>query len=110
MLADRVDVGKVSAMDEQWDCLVVGGGAAGLSAALVLGRARRRTLVIDAGEQSNLAAHGIGGLLGHDGRPPAQLYGTGREELAKYPSVEVRAGEVVAGIADAATFLLELAD
>ena len=38
-----------------WDCIIVGGGAAGLSAALVLGRARLKTLVIDAGRQSNLA-------------------------------------------------------
>jgi thioredoxin reductase len=69
-------------MDMTWECLVVGGGAAGLSAALVLGRARRRTLVIDAGRQSNLAAHGIGGLLGHDGRPPAELYELGRKRAA----------------------------
>lgn len=78
-----------------WDCIVVGGGAAGLSAALVLGRARRRTLVVDAGQQSNLAAHGIGGLLGQDGRPPADFYADGRAELAKYPTVEVRTGEIV---------------
>ena len=73
-------------MDTTWDCIVVGGGAAGLSAALVLGRARRRTLVVDAGGQSNRAAHGIGGLLGHDGRPPADFYAAGRAELAAYPS------------------------
>ena len=72
-----------------WDCIVVGGGAAGLSAALVLGRARRRTLVVDAGRPSNAPAHGIGGLLGHDGRPPAELYAAGRAELAAYPTVEV---------------------
>ena len=59
-------------MDVDWECVIVGGGAAGLSAALVLGRrARRRTLVVDAGRQSNRSAHGIGGLLGHDGCPPA---------------------------------------
>src|ERR1019366_2602286 len=57
---------------------VVGGGAAGLSAALVLGRARQRTLVIDAGAQSNLAAEGIGGLLGQDGRSPAAVYAAER--------------------------------
>lgn len=84
-------------MDTTWDCIVVGGGAAGLSAALVLGRARVRTLVIDAGEQSNLPAHGIGGLLGHDGRPPAELYALGRDELATYPSVSVRHPATVAG-------------
>lgn len=71
-------------MNVIWDCIVVGGGAAGLSAGLVLGRARRTTLLVDAGEQSNLAAHGVGGLLGHDGRPPAELYALGRDELASY--------------------------
>lgn len=87
-------------MDPTWDCIVIGGGAAGLSAALVLGRARRRTLVIDAGAQSNLAAHGIGGLLGHDGRPPAELYRAGRVELAAYPTVHHRSAEVVGGEQD----------
>ena len=47
-------------------CIVVGAGSAGLSAALVLGSARQRTLVVDAGGQSNRVAHGIGGLLDHD--------------------------------------------
>jgi len=97
-------------MDIEWDCVVAGGGAAGLSAALVLGRSRRRTLLIDEGEQSNLAAHGIGGLLGHDGRPPAQLYDAGRAELAAYPTVEVRFGAVTAGVSDGGSFVLELAD
>jgi thioredoxin reductase len=97
-------------MDTTWDCIVVGAGAAGLSAALVLGRARQRTLVVDAGAQSNLAAHGIGGLLGHDGRPPADLYAAGRAELAAYPSVEVRDGEVLAGEHHDGGFALDLAD
>jgi thioredoxin reductase len=110
MLADAAKVGKVGAMDNEWDCVVVGGGAAGLSAALVLGRARRRTLVVDAGGQSNLAAHGIGGLLGHDGRPPARLYEAGRAELGAYPTVEHRSGEVVTGMSDGGGFVLELAD
>jgi thioredoxin reductase len=97
-------------MDIEWDCVVVGGGAAGLSAALVLGRSRRRTLLVDEGKQSNLAAHGIGGLLGHDGRPPAQLYDAGRAELAGYPTVEVRRGAVTTGVSDRGTLVLELAD
>ncbi|MBU9765616.1 NAD(P)/FAD-dependent oxidoreductase [Mycobacterium sp. TNTM28] len=94
-------------MDNMWDCVIVGGGAAGLSAALVLGRARRRVLLVDAEQQSNLAAHGIGGLLGSDGRPPAELYAAGRSELAGYPSVELRSGEIVRGEPG---FELELAD
>jgi len=97
-------------MAESWDCVVVGGGAAGLSAALVLGRARRRTLVVDDGKQSNLAASGIGGLLGHDGRPPTELYEMGRQELAAYPSVEVRTGTVIGGVRDDDGFVLELGD
>jgi thioredoxin reductase len=110
MLADPTNVGKVGVMDERWDCIVVGGGAAGLSAALVLGRARRRALVVDADGQSNLAAGGIGGLLGHDGRPPAEFYEAGRSELGAYPSVEVRRGEVVTGTSDGEGFELEMAD
>lgn len=94
----------------EWECLVIGGGAAGLSAALVLGRARKRTLVIDAGRQSNRAAHGIGGLLGHDGRPPAELYELGRKELEQYPSVEVRSGEVRIAKRCGTGFQVELAD
>lgn len=72
-------------MDKTWDCIVVGAGAAGLSAAMVLGRARRTTLVIDAGRQSNLPAHGIGGLLGNDTRAPAEFYAAGRAEVANHP-------------------------
>ena len=98
-------------MTSKWDCVVVGGGAAGLSAALVLGRARRTTLVIDAGMQSNRAADGIGGLLGHDQRPPDELYTLGRRELEAYPSVAVREGVVTrAERLDDDAFRLELAD
>jgi thioredoxin reductase len=100
---------SVARMSMNWDCIVVGGGAAGLSAALVLGRARRRTLLVDAGEPSNLPAEGIGGLLGHDGRPPAELYAMGRAELAAYPSVEVRTGTVEAGERVNGGIALELA-
>lgn len=84
-------------MRDEWECVVVGGGAAGLSAALVLGRARRRTLVVDAESPSNLSASVIGGLLGFDQRPPAELYEAGRRELSAYPTVEYRVGEVVGG-------------
>ncbi len=97
-------------MKKPWDCIVVGAGAAGLSAALVLGRARQTTLVVDAGSQSNRAAEGIGGLLGHDGSPPAAFYASARDELAAYPSVELRPGEVLGGRRNDAGFVLELAD
>ncbi len=97
-------------MTTQWECIVVGAGAAGLSASLVLGRARRRTLVIDSGAQSNLAAHGIGGLLGHDERAPAEFYAAGRAEVLAHPTVELREGTVVDGRPTEDGFSLELAD
>lgn len=97
-------------MNTDWDCIVVGGGAAGLSAALVLGRARVRVLLIDSGGQSNLPAHGIGGLLGHDGRPPSELYALSRKELAKYPTVELCDASVASGERDGNRFLLHLED
>jgi thioredoxin reductase len=97
-------------MKFEWDCVVIGGGAAGLSAGLVLGRARRRTLLLDVGGQSNRVADGIGGLLGNDRRPPAEFYATGREELAAYESVELRDVEVVEGGRRAEGFALEFGD
>ena len=67
--------------------VVIGGGAAGLSAALVLGRARRNVVLVDLGAPSNLAASGIGGLLGHDRYPPRTFYDTCRQQLGHYPTV-----------------------
>jgi thioredoxin reductase len=82
-------------MQADWECVVVGGGAAGLSAALVLGRARRRTLVLDSGGQSNRAAAHVGGLLGQEGTAPEDLYVRAREQLSHYDSVVVREAEAV---------------
>lgn len=76
------------------DALVVGGGVAGLSAASWLGRHRRRTLVVDAGRARNLPSEQVHGLLGHEGISPHELLERGREDLARYPHVEVLTGEV----------------
>ncbi|WP_033339765.1 NAD(P)/FAD-dependent oxidoreductase [Catenuloplanes japonicus] len=93
------------------DSIVIGAGAAGLSAGLTLARARRTTLIVDAGRQSNLAATGIGGLLGHDRRPPAEYYAAGRAELSAYPSIEIRHGEAVSAAREPdGTFSVALAD
>ncbi|MGA5440229.1 NAD(P)/FAD-dependent oxidoreductase [Streptomyces griseoincarnatus] len=70
--------------DSRYDVVVVGGGAAGLSAALVLGRARHRTLVVDAGEPRNAPSAHMQGYLSRDGMPPAEFLGLGREEIARY--------------------------
>jgi thioredoxin reductase len=100
----------MSSNDTTWECAVVGGGAAGLSAALVLGRARRRTLLLDAGAPSNLPAPRVGGLFGHDGTPPATLYRQARAQLEPYTAVTTRRAEVVAGAREDGAFRLVLGD
>lgn len=77
-------------MTEKYEVVVVGGGAAGLSAALVLGRARRHTLVVDAGEPRNAPAAHMHGYLSRDGMAPAEFLAVGREEIARYGVALVR--------------------
>ncbi len=68
----------------EFDVVVVGGGAAGLSAALVLTRARRQVAVVDAGQPRNAPAAHMQGFLGSDGLPPTELLAAGRAEVAGY--------------------------
>ena len=91
------------------DVVVIGGGPAGLNAALLLARSRRSVIVVDSGEPRNAPAEGIHGLLGHDGTPPPQLLERGRSEVRSYGG-EVIAGRVVAAARDADGFRLELED
>jgi thioredoxin reductase len=74
---------------------VIGGGAAGLSAGLVLGRARRSVVVVDAGRPRNAPAEGVHGFLTRDGVPPAELVRLGQEEVRGYGG-RIVAGEAVA--------------
>src|SRR5262245_15312541 len=93
------------------DAVIVGGGPAGMSAALVLGRARRRVLVVDAERPANAASgHAIGGLLAQSGVAPADLRRAGREQLAELPTVEVRRGEVRAVAPRGEGFVVSLED
>ncbi|MFK3731656.1 NAD(P)/FAD-dependent oxidoreductase [Streptomyces sp. NPDC088090] len=97
-------------MDENaYEVVVVGGGAAGLSAGLILGRSRRRTLVVDAGEPRNVPSAHMQGYLSRDGMSPAEFLAAGRRELLEY-GVEVRPGEVTEAVADGEGFALTLAD
>jgi thioredoxin reductase len=84
-----------------WDCIIVGAGPAGLNAALVLGRARRRVLVLDGAHPRNYATHEMHGVLGHDGLDPADLRARGRTELGRYGvqvvTAEVQAAEALDG-------------
>jgi thioredoxin reductase len=85
---------EVVEVADEFDVAVIGGGAAGLSAAVALGRSRRSVVVIDAGEPRNAPAEGVHGLLSRDGVKPAELLAEGRAEAARY-GVEVRDGEAV---------------
>ncbi|MBK3568182.1 NAD(P)/FAD-dependent oxidoreductase [Streptomyces sp. MBT62] len=84
-----------------YEVVVVGGGTAGLSAALVLGRSRRRTLVVDAGEPRNAPAAHMQGYLTRDGMSPAEFLALGREEIARYgvELVRDRVVDVTSGFA-----------
>src|SRR5690348_13551633 len=94
-LAAVAALGQRRAMNlGRYDVVVVGGGAAGLSAALVLGRARRRVVVVDGGAPRNAPASHMHGFLSRDGMPPADLLAMGRDEAAAY-GVEFISGDVV---------------
>jgi len=97
-------------LEPAYDCVVVGGGVAGLSAALMLGRCRRRVLVCDTGRPRNRCAHAVHGFLTRDGTAPRELLRLAREELARYDSVELRSAEVVDATRDPAGFALQCAD
>jgi thioredoxin reductase len=73
-----------------YEVVIVGGGPAGLSAALILGRCRRRVLLVDADRPRNATSHALHGFLTRDGTPPQDLRRVGLEQLAPYDSVKVQ--------------------
>ena len=92
-----------------YDVVVVGGGPAGLSAALMLARCRRRVVVCDAGRPRNAAAQGVHGYLTRDGVPPAEFLRLARAELRRY-DVEQRETTVTAVDRTNADFAVTLDD
>lgn len=92
------------------DVIVIGGGSAGLSAALVLGRARRRALVLDGGAPRNAPSPAAHSVFTRDGTPPAELLGIARAQLAPYASVEVRPVAAASARRDGADFVVGLGD
>ncbi|WP_242884708.1 NAD(P)/FAD-dependent oxidoreductase [Actinomadura litoris] len=93
-----------------FDAVIAGGGPAGMSAALTLGRTHRSVMLLDAGAGRNAPAEGVHNLLTRDGTPPARLRELGHAELASYPTVQVRTGTVTGVRAGDGGFDLDLAD
>jgi thioredoxin reductase len=94
---------------DDYDVVVVGGGAAGLSGALTLARARRSVLVVDAGEPRNAPAAGVHNYLGREGMSPLALLETGRGEVRSYGG-EVIDGRVESAVASNEGFAVTLGD
>lgn len=96
-------------LNDSYDVIVVGGGAAGLNGALMLARARRTVLVIDAGAPRNAPAEGVHGLLAREGMPPGELLERGRAEVRQYGG-QVVTGEVETAVREETGFGVTLAD
>jgi thioredoxin reductase len=94
---------------DAFDVVVAGGSFAGLSAAMQLARARRRVLVLDHGRPRNRFAHASHGFFGQDGRAPAEMLRTAREQVLAYPTAEVRHVEATQAAPVPAGFEVELA-
>ncbi|WP_199442266.1 NAD(P)/FAD-dependent oxidoreductase [Umezawaea beigongshangensis] len=95
-------------MDEKYDVVVVGGGAAGLAGALALVRARRSVLVVDAGAPRNAPAGHVHNYLTREGTPPAELLAAGRAEVAGYGGEIVTGGVTAAEALDDGGFRVQL--
>lgn len=96
-------------LQDRYDVVVIGGGAAGLNGALMLARSLRSVVVIDAGEPRNGPAEEVHGLFAHDGTPPAELLERGRAEVRRYGGTVV-AGEVVTAVGAGGGFTVTLVD
>ncbi|MCR9140982.1 MAG: NAD(P)/FAD-dependent oxidoreductase [bacterium] len=82
--------------DTSYEVAVIGGGPAGLSAALVLGRTRRRTVVLNYGAPRNAPARNVHGFLTRDGTPPAEMRAIAREQISSYDSVSFHDARITA--------------
>lgn len=93
-----------------YDVIVIGGGPAGLQAALTLGRMHRTVLLLDSGSYRNDPADAMHNFLSHDGTPPAELRAAVRAELAGYDTVEVREVAATRVIGSTGGFTVGIAD
>lgn len=99
-----------STQSKGYDVIVVGGSYAGLSAAMALGRARKRVLIIDAGQRRNRFAHAAHNLIGQDGRPPEAIVRDARAEVAAYPTTSFIDGAAVSAAPNDTGFAVTLED
>jgi thioredoxin reductase len=95
--------------DDAFDVAIVGGGPAGLAASLILGRMRRRVLLLDADDPAHAPSDGVHGLFGHDGVPPSELRGLARNQLRPYETVTVRMA-LVDGVRSTSSGFTAMAD
>jgi thioredoxin reductase len=93
-----------------YDVIIVGAGPAGLSAALMLGRSRRRVLVCDTGRPRNAASRAMHGYLTRDGIPPAEFLKIAREQLRRYETIDIRDVEVIHAECNEGRFHVTLQD
>jgi thioredoxin reductase len=98
------------AQQPQYDAVVVGGGPAGLQAALTLGRVHRSVLLLDSGEYRNDPAQHMHNVITHDGTPPAEFRAAARKDLAAYATVTVRDDAATTIGPDGDGFRVELGD
>jgi thioredoxin reductase len=92
--------------NEPYEVVVVGGGPAGLQAALTLGRMHRRVMLLDSGEYRNDPADRMHNFVTHDSRPPAEFRALARADLAAYDTVEVREEAAVSVVPDGDGYLV----
>ena len=92
----------------EYEVIIVGGSFAGLSAAMQLGRARRRVLIIDAGKPRNRFAKASHGFFGLDGRPPLKMIEAARKQVLAYPTVRFEKGEAIKATKEVEGFMVTL--
>lgn len=97
-------------MQYLYEAAIVGGGAAGLSAALVLGRSCRSAIVCDDGRPRNAVADRMHGFLSRDGMPPGDLLCVAREQLREYPAIEFVQTHVDAIVGERGSFCIETSE
>ncbi|WP_308921468.1 NAD(P)/FAD-dependent oxidoreductase [Janthinobacterium sp. J1-1] len=101
---------KPSDIQAPYDVVIIGGSYAGLSCAMQLGRARRRVLVIDAGQRRNRYASHSHGFLTQDGRAPGEIAADGKRQVLAYPTVSWREGSAMQAAQTADGYAVTLDD